>query len=344
MNRVGWIWIIAYWLVMVFPSTAWSSDPVTRLGNSTLLAASPTESLAQPGAAPSEKAPPHPALIPSRPSSLRIASILIAGSLSYLGGLVFILCSQADPRTSKLAYLRFWSHLFSRSQWLKKLFLSSPFAPTPAAPNVIFIFNGVASTGIEIYRLIAVSKTFGIWEGILSHGALVWVFTLVNTNNILLALSLHGNGEPYRYSLRDKICIAGAAIGVISLVWSAVLASGYGMQAGMPAVWVSLGSSIFVRSLAVFSFIKNFEQRLRDLLNPQTRAHTRPIPPAYGYHFFLAGAILAWLTSAHDGLNLIHPTFLLAQTALMSCYLEWVTYRWKHAQTTHQQHPQTSLS
>lgn len=45
---------------------------------------------------------------------------------------MFILCSQKDAKNSKLWYLRFWSSIFSRTELTHQVFLSNPFAPSPA--------------------------------------------------------------------------------------------------------------------------------------------------------------------------------------------------------------------
>jgi hypothetical protein len=68
----------------------------------------------------------------SQAYAFRIGTILLAGFLSFLGGLVFILCSQKDAKNSKLWYLRFWGGIFSRTELTHQVFLSNPFAPSPA--------------------------------------------------------------------------------------------------------------------------------------------------------------------------------------------------------------------
>lgn len=256
-----------------------------------------------------------------------MGSILLSGTLSYLGGLVFILCSQRDPRSSSLWYLRFWSAVFSRTEFTRRLFLSNPFAPSPVTPNLIFLANGFASMGVEIYRLIDAGLHQGWHHAVLSHGAMVLVFTLVNTNNFFLALSLAGNGQ--RYSLRplDRVCIGLAATGILCLAASGIQAVRAGMDAGMTWVWMGLASSIFVRAIAVFNFGCFAEGRLKALRDPLRRQGTPPLPPAYGFHFFFVGAMIAWAGAPKEWLRILHPTVLILQTGFVSCYLTWVHRR-----------------
>jgi hypothetical protein len=263
----------------------------------------------------------------SQAYAFRIGTILLAGCLSFLGGLVFILCSQKDAKNSNLWYLRFWSRLFSRSALTRRVFLSNPFAPSPATPNLIFLANGFASMGVEIYRFGATAIHEGWLSAVLSHGAMVLVFTLVNTNNFFLALSLKGNGQSYALKPLDRVCIALAGAGIVCLAISGVQAVREGMDAGMPWVWIGLWSSVFVRAIAVFNFANFAENRLKALRNPSTRDSTPALPPTYGFHFFFAGGIIAWLSAPKELLRLLHPTVLLLQTGFVVSYLAWVHRR-----------------
>lgn len=260
----------------------------------------------------------------SRVDGLRVVTILLAGGLSFLGGLVFILCSQKDPRTSRLWYLRFWSSVFSRTALTRRLFLSNPFAPSPSTPNLIFLANGFASMGVEFYRLYATAQREGWFQAVLSHGAMVLVFTLVNTNNFFLALSLKGNGQTYVLKPQDRACIGLAALGIACLGVSGIQAAREGLEAGMFWVWIGLGSSVFVRVIALFNFRNFARDRAKALCDPGLRSTTPPLPPAYGFHFFFIGALIAFLGTPMEWLRLLHPTVIVLQTGFVSCYLTWV--------------------
>ena len=268
---------------------------------------------------------------------LRVFLIFLGGACSFSGGLVYIMCSQRDPRHSSMGYLRFWWNVLSRFAWTKRVFLSNPFAPSPQLPNLIFLANGLVAAGFEVFRALSLYHEHGLRTALLAHGPLLLVLSVITVNNTMLALSLYSThlANPGRaglkVELKDYVCGVAATAGLAALIYATIQRIRHGQDAGDFWAWASLGCSIVVRITAVVAFVYTFLRRYRNLLSPELSANTPGFPPSYGFLLFMMGALIALVNTPMERYALIHPVSLFLQSFIMWGYLEGVTRKYESA-------------